>query len=784
MARATNLWELLTERVELSPSKEFAVDEHGRRFTFAELADLAMTTAAALHGHGVRAGDVVSWQLPSSVEAMALSLALSRLGAVQNPIIPMLRESEVAFIAGQVGASLLIVPDEFRGFDHGAMATAVAQQVEGLRTLIVDQDWMSGDPETLPARPQRDDNEVRWIFYTSGTTAAPKGVKHGDAGLIAAAKTFVTNVQVTEDERCAAYVPITHVGGIAHVLSSLLVGHTLITAAKFVPEDNADQLISEGATLIGSGLPFTTEYLRIARDRGVRPLFPQARATLGGGSGRPAELSLQTAQVLGGVGIISGYGMTECPYLTWGSPDDTDAEHSAFEGTPGPQGAVRIVGADGAELPVGEVGEIRVHGPQLFQGYVDSAHNDGALDERGFFRTGDLGFVNAAGRLCVTGRIKDIIVRKMENISAREVEEALIGDPAIADLTVIGMPDPDSGERVCAVVVPSDPHQPPSLDSIRDHLATTTLNKRKYPEQVEIVEVIPRNSLGKIAKSQLRSDLLTPATEVPLSTQVSERQLPETSYQTVEFVVSTHVATITLNRPDRLNCFNETMANEMADIWKRVRDEDDIHVAVLQANGDRAFCTGVDVGEGAWWTHINRFNQEDPGVLLGPKQHRVWKPVVCALHGMVAGGAMYFVNESDIVICSDDTTFFDPHANAGIVSALEPMGMLARGIPLGEVLRWALTGSDERMTADSALRTGIVTEVVARAELRERAQQLAAEIAGRRPEAIQGTVRAIWESLDMTPSIALRTGLSYTQIGNPGSGRTDSRKNKRSPRLR
>ncbi|MBA4022658.1 MAG: fatty-acid--CoA ligase [Gordonia sp.] len=779
VAKATNYWDLLSERVELSPSREFAVDEHGRRFTFAALSDLAETTAAALHSHGVRAGDVVSWQLPSSVESMALSLALSRLGAVQNPIIPMLRESEVAFITGQVGASLLIVPTEFRGFDHGAMATAIAEQADGLRTLIVDDTWMSGDPSTLPTRSERDDNAVSWIFYTSGTTAAPKGVKHGDAGLISAAKTFVTNVQVTPDERCAAYVPITHVGGIAHVLSSLLVGHTLITAAAFVPEDNAKQLISEGATLIGSGLPFTTEYLRISRESGVAPLFPQARATLGGGSGRPAELSRATAQHLGGLGIISGYGMTECPYLTWGSPDDTDDEHAVFEGTPGPQGRVRIVGADGTELPVGEIGEIRVHGPQLFHGYVDSAQDEGALDEQGFFRTGDLGFLNTAGRLSVTGRIKDIIVRKMENISAREIEEALINDPAIADLTVIGMPDDASGERVCAVVVPNDPNVPPDLDSIRAYLATTTLNKRKYPEQVEVVDRIPRNSLGKITKSQVRSDLLDPLAKVSVSTMTSESQ-----YTTVEFEVTDHIATITLNRPDRLNCFNESMANEMAEIWGRVRDDDDIRVAVLQANGDRAFCTGVDVSEGAWWTHINRFNQEDPGVLLGPKQHRVWKPVVCALHGMVAGGAMYFVNESDIVICSDDTTFFDPHANAGIVSALEPMGMLARGIPLGEVLRWALIGSDERMTADSALRTGIVTEITSRPELRDRAQQLAAEIAGRRPEAIQGTVRAIWESLDMTPSTALRTGLSYTQIGNVGSGRSDSRKNKRTPRFR
>ena len=157
---------------------------------------------------------------------------------------------------------------------------------------------------------------------------------------------------------------------------------------------------------------------------------------------------------------------------------------------------------------------------------------------------------------------------------------------------------------------------------------------------------------------------------------------------TVLFDVADHVATITLNRPEKLNAFNEKMTREIAGLWQRVRDDDSIHAAVVRAAGDRAFCTGIDVSEGSWWNDLNMWNQEDPGVLLGPKQHRVWKPVITAVHGMAAGGAMYFINESDIVICSDDATFFDPHANGGMVSALEPVGMLRRGVPLGDVMRW------------------------------------------------------------------------------------------------
>jgi E-phenylitaconyl-CoA hydratase len=253
---------------------------------------------------------------------------------------------------------------------------------------------------------------------------------------------------------------------------------------------------------------------------------------------------------------------------------------------------------------------------------------------------------------------------------------------------------------------------------------------------------------------------------------------------TIGFAVTDHVATVALDRPEKMNSFTEQMAGELAAVWARVRDDDDIRVAVLCANGDRAFCTGIDVSEGTWWTHKSIFSQEDPGELLGPKAHRVWKPVIAALHGIVAGGAMYFVNECDFAICSETATFFDPHANAGIVSALEPMGMLALGVPYGEVMRWALLGSEERISAQTALRIGIVTEVVPDDQLRSRATELAGEIAARRPLGVQGTVRAMWEARDLPPSTAARHGKFYTDLGNDGAGRTDSRANKKAPRTR
>jgi E-phenylitaconyl-CoA hydratase len=234
------------------------------------------------------------------------------------------------------------------------------------------------------------------------------------------------------------------------------------------------------------------------------------------------------------------------------------------------------------------------------------------------------------------------------------------------------------------------------------------------------------------------------------------------------FDVADNVATITLNRPERLNSFDDAMATDMEWAWTTIRDSDEIHCVVLQANGARAFSTGLDLtGGNAWFMKDNDWNTFDPGQSLSPKQHhKVWKPVVCAVHGLCAGGGQYFLNESDIIICSDDAVFFDPHANVGIVSALEPIGMLHRGVPLGDVLRWALMGNEERVTAETALRLGLVTEVVPGDRLRARAREIAGSIARRNPKAVQGTVRAIWESLDMTRTPALQNGISYTLIGN------------------
>jgi len=226
-----------------------------------------------------------------------------------------------------------------------------------------------------------------------------------------------------------------------------------------------------------------------------------------------------------------------------------------------------------------------------------------------------------------------------------------------------------------------------------------------------------------------------------------------------------HVATITLNRPEQLNAFNRKMCDEMAQAWHTVKLDESVHAVVLRAAGSRAFSAGLDI-KTPYGQPENVWNHQDPGEALSPKWQKMWKPVVCAVQGMCTAGAFYFINESDVVICSEDATFFDSHVSAGLVCALEPIGLMRR-IGLGETLRMALMGNDERLSADTALRIGLVSEVVSPDRLWNRAHEIAATIAAKPPSATQGTVKAIWESLDKPYRAALEQGLIYTRLGNP-----------------
>ena len=238
-----------------------------------------------------------------------------------------------------------------------------------------------------------------------------------------------------------------------------------------------------------------------------------------------------------------------------------------------------------------------------------------------------------------------------------------------------------------------------------------------------------------------------------------------TSFETLLYAVEDGVATITLNRPERLNAFNRTLCEEMAAAWRIVKLDEATHAVVLRAAGQRAFSAGLDI-KSSYGQPDNVWNHEDPGELLSPKWQKMWKPVVVAVQGMCTAGALYFINEADVVICSEEATFFDSHVTAGLVCALEPVGLM-RKVGLAESLRIALLGNDERVSAQTALRISLVTEITTRENLWSRAHEIAATIANKPPTATQGTVKAIWESLDKPYRAAMDQGLIYTRLGNP-----------------
>jgi acyl-CoA synthetase (AMP-forming)/AMP-acid ligase II len=508
MLEGATLWELLDRRVAETPDAELVADESGRHMTFAEFRDAAERVAAGLAARGIGAGDVITWQLPTWIESMVLVAAISRLGAAQNPILHIYREREVGFCARQTGAKMLIVPTEWAGFDFKGMAEGIAADIESetgrpVDVLICDRELPEGDPSTLPPPPPRGD-EVRWYFYTSGTTADPKGARHTDQTIHAVAKGMAEHMAYGANDANGLAFPFPHIAGPIWLFTSLQTGGRQIFLQAFIPDQVVEVLRRERVTLAGSGTVFHQTYLA-AQQKSDTPIFPGVRGFPGGGAPKPPALHYELKEAFPGcVGILSGYGLTEAPILTMAKPTDSDEDLANTEGSPLPGVQLKLVKTDGTPAGVGEEGEVRAKAPQLMLGYLDGSLDAEAFDDEGFFRTGDLGVLNERNMLSITGRLKDVIIRKGENISAKEVEDHLYKHPKVADVAVIGLPDERSGERVCAIVATAEGCEPLTFDEMQEFLTAEGLMVIKLPEQLEHEDVIPRNPAGKILKADLK----------------------------------------------------------------------------------------------------------------------------------------------------------------------------------------------------------------------------------------------------------------------------------------
>ena len=490
----------------MTPDAPALLDADDRRVTFGELMHWSERVAAGLAGLGVGASTVVSVQLPTRIETLVLSLALARLGAVQNPILHLYRERELGAVLQRMHPAVYACPGVWGGVDYPAMVSAVADQLPSPPVMLLAYDTLpEGDVATLPPVPEpASADEVRWIYFTSGTTSEPKGVCHTDATLLAGGVAVARSSEWSASDVFMIAYPITHIGGAGSLVQMLSVGLPFVLLESFVAPYAVEVCRRFGATATGGSTAFYQAFLAEQRKQPGDVLIPTLRRLGGGGAPKPPELFFAVQREMG-VPIVHGYGMTEVSTTTIGRMTDTDEQLAYSDGAPVPGVEVRIV-LDGEQpATTGEDGEIRVRGPMVCKGYLDAEQTRLAFDADGFFKTGDLGHLRPDGHLAVTGRLKDLIIRKGENISPREIEDILHTHPKVVDVAVIGLPDAERGERVCAVVERASEEDPLSFDEMVAHLRAAGLMVQKIPEQLEIVDELPRNqALRKVLKYKLR----------------------------------------------------------------------------------------------------------------------------------------------------------------------------------------------------------------------------------------------------------------------------------------
>ncbi|NUS77310.1 MAG: AMP-binding protein [Streptomyces sp.] len=487
LSSARTLWDLVVRRADLTPDRPVLLQDD-RALTFGELRARAERVAAGLYDMGVRPGTVVAWQLPTRIETALLSFALARLGAVQSPVIPFYRDREVGFALRESRAEYFAVPGRWRGFDYPAMAGRL-----GAKGVFEAYDTLpDGDPATLPA-PPAEGTSVRWIYWTSGTTSDPKGVLHTDRSLMAGGSCLAHALRLSAADVGSMAFPYAHIAGPDYTVMLLLYGFPAVMFEQFALPDALEGYRRHGVTVAGGSTAFYSMFLAEQRKQPGTPVIPTLRLLAGGGAPKPPEVYHAVVREMG-VQLTHGYGMTEVPMITMGAPDDTTENLATTEGRPPAGMEIRIVD-----------GEVRLRGEAVCQGYLNPAQTAEAFDEEGFLRTGDLGFLKDSGHLVLTGRAKDVIIRKGENISAKEIEDLLAAHPAVGDVAVVGLPDEERGERVCAVIEPAPEAQQLTLPDLVSYLRAEGLSVHKLPEQLEVVDALPRNeTLRKVLKYKLR----------------------------------------------------------------------------------------------------------------------------------------------------------------------------------------------------------------------------------------------------------------------------------------
>jgi acyl-CoA synthetase (AMP-forming)/AMP-acid ligase II len=484
----------------------------GQWWTASVLAAQGRTLASSLAAMGLRQGDVISTQMPNWAEAIAIDYAASALGLVINPVVLIYREAELRQILADCDAKAIFIPPSFGNQDYLAMMLALQAELSALRHVITLRGdgpiafnalVAAGDPAFRSTTSVSADS-LKMLMYTSGTTGRAKGVRHSHRTLATCTRNTAANYGLRPDDKALVLGPVGHLGGYIYTVLFPII---MRSPSAMVERWN----VAEAAELVGKlqlthatgATAFLQDIIGHARETGWD--WPSLRLFACGGAAVPPRVIEDFVAGQPGRIAFRCYGMTEAPNSSMRRPGPFDLQSASM--TDGYPNGFEIEARDeeGRLLPHGKEGEICMRGAALMLGYMHAEDNAKAFHPDGFFRSGDMGFIDADGNVVITGRIKDLIIRGGENISAKEIEDALQNHPAVDRVAVVGVFDPASrlGERIAGFVIPKS-DAAFTREDLNAHILAAGLAKQKQLEQMFVVREFPLTPFGKIRKNLLR----------------------------------------------------------------------------------------------------------------------------------------------------------------------------------------------------------------------------------------------------------------------------------------
>ncbi|EHU9077070.1 medium-chain fatty-acid--CoA ligase [Escherichia coli] len=504
------------------PDKIAVVDNHGASYTYSALDHAASCLANWMLAKGIESGDRIAFQLPGWCEFTVIYLACLKIGAVSVPLLPSWREAELVWVLNKCQAKMFFAPTLFKQTRPVDLILPLQNQLPQLQQIVgVDKlapatsslslSQIIADNTPLTTAITTHGDELAAVLFTSGTEGLPKGVMLTHNNILASERAYCARLNLTWQDVFMMPAPLGHATGFLHgVTAPFLIGARSVLLDIFTPDACLALLEQQRCTCMLGATPFVYDLLNVLEKQPAD--LSALRFFLCGGTTIPKKVARECQQL--GIKLLSVYGSTESSPHAVVNLDDPLSRFMHTDGYAAAGVEIKVVYDARKTLPPGCEGEEASRGPNVFMGYFDEPELTArALDEEGWYYSGDLCRMDEAGYIKITGRKKDIIVRGGENISSREVEDILLQHPKIHDACVVVMPDERLGERSCAYVVLKAPHHSLSLEEVVAFFSRKRVAKYKYPEHIVVIEKLPRTASGKIQKFLLRKDIMRRLTQ-------------------------------------------------------------------------------------------------------------------------------------------------------------------------------------------------------------------------------------------------------------------------------